>query len=181
MSYLDKRREHILNDRPLPPKKVYGINKINPKRAEKEKQRTTVIVKPKKAGQFDADKVDGEQEQTEKEKWFALIRTKLVGTCQCGCGQKSQKKDDMYFKSSCCHLFPKKTFKSIMYNEFNYLERAFWGGCHTNLDEQSMDKWVNMADWEDIKAKFYKLSPLLSDKERATKFYSKLEFLVSNN
>lgn len=116
-----------------------------------------------------------------KEKWFRLIRTKLTGTCQCGCGNKSQKNDDMYFRHSCCHIFPKAKFHSIKYHPLNYVERAFWGGCHGVMDDTSMDRWVNMADWEDVKAKFYELAPLLTDEERSTKFYSHLEKLVYGN
>ena len=44
--------------------------------------------------------------------------------------------------------------------------------------ESGLDKWPNFADWEDVKEKFYVLAPLLTDEERATKFYSKLESLV---
>lgn len=118
------------------------------------------------------------QDAVDKEKWFRLIRINLTGTCQCGCGNPSSKKDDKYFRFSCCHLFPKKDFHSIKYHPLNYVERAFWGGCHTNLDEQGMDKWVNMADWDDIKEKFYELAPLLTDEERSFKFYAQLEKLV---
>jgi len=124
-----------------------------------------------------------------KEKFFQSVRPKLTGTCQCGCGNPSSKKDykDLdgkvvsQFRSSICHIFPKRDFHSVKYNQFNFVERAFWGGCHSNLDNQSMDKWVNMADWEDIKAKFYKLAPLLTEEEKSFKFYSQLENLVLNN
>lgn len=117
-------------------------------------------------------------EKDYRETWFKNIRKKLTGTCQCGCGNKSQKNDDMYFRHSCCHIFPKSKFESVQYHPLNYVERAFFGGCHGILDDTSMDRWVNMADWEDIKKKFYILAPLLTDKERATKFYTHLEKLV---
>jgi CHASE3 domain sensor protein len=38
-----------------------------------------------------------------------------------------------------------------------------------------------MADWDDIKEKFHQLAPLLTDEERATKFYSTLEKMVYAN
>lgn len=120
-------------------------------------------------------------DKVKKENWFKMIRKKLTGTCQCGCAAKSQKNDDMYFRHSCCHIFPKSDFFSIKYHPLNFVERAFWGGCHSNMDNQSMDKWVNMADWEDIKAKFYELAPLLTDEERSLKFYTHLERLVYSN
>jgi hypothetical protein len=117
-------------------------------------------------------------DETEKEKWFAAIRKKLIGTCQCGCGGKSQKNDDTFFSSSCCHIFPKAIFKSVQYHPLNYVERAMFGGCHSNMDNQSMEKWVNFADWDDIKEKFHVLAPLLTNEERATKFYAHLEKLI---
>ena len=115
---------------------------------------------------------------TLKEQWFKARRKEMVSVCQCGCAKPSQKKDDMYFRHSIAHIFPKKDFESIMYHPLNWVERAFWGGCHTNIDEQGMDKWPNMSDWDDIKEKFHILSPLLTDEERAHKFYRKLESLI---
>lgn len=113
-----------------------------------------------------------------KETWFRNTRKRLTGICQCGCGNKSQKNDDMYFRHSCCHIFPKGKFQSIQYHPLNYVERAFFGGCHGILDDTSMDRWVNMSDWGDIKEKFHILAPLLTDEERATKFYTHLETLI---
>src|ERR1700733_892131 len=116
--------------------------------------------------------------ESELGKWFELVRKKLTGVCQCGCGAKSQKNDEMYYKFSCCHLFPKKTFHSIATHPNNYVERAFFGGCHSVFDDTSMDRWVGMADWDSIKEKFHELLPFLTDEERATKFYSRLEKLI---
>jgi hypothetical protein len=113
-----------------------------------------------------------------KERWFKARRKEMVGTCQCGCGNKSSKHDDLYFRHSAAHIFPKGLFESVMYHPLNFVERAFWGGCHTNMDERGLDKWPAMADWEDIKERFHTLAPLLTDEERATKFYTHLERLV---
>ncbi len=41
-----------------------------------------------------------------------------------------------------------------------------------------MDLWPNFADWDDIVAKFHELSSLLTDEERATKFYKHFEKLI---
>lgn len=114
------------------------------------------------------------------EKWHKARRMDMVGTCQCGCGEPSQKNDDLYFRCSAAHIFPKENFLSVMYHPLNYVERRFWGpgACHTNMDQRGLDLWPNMADWEDIKEKFHTLIPLLTDEERATKFYSQLETLV---
>lgn len=128
-------------------------------------------------------------EKDYKETWFKNTRKKLTGICQCGCGNPSSKNDfigldgkiQSYFRSSCCHIFPKSKFPSIQYHPLNYVERAFWGGCHSFMDDTSMDRWINMADFDDIKTKFYILAPLLTDDERASKFYTRLESLVLNN
>lgn len=140
---------------------------------------------PKKS----AKKIAQEKEQKEllgdndtlKEQWFKARRKEMVGCCQCGCGKPSQKKDDMYFRHSIAHVFNKKDFQSIMYHPLNWVERAFWGGDHTNMDEGGMDKWVNMADFDDIVEKFHVLVPLLTDKEKSKKFYINLEKLVYGN
>lgn len=117
-------------------------------------------------------------DDTLMEKWFNARRKQMTGTCQCGCGKPSQKKDDLYFRHSAAHIFPKAQFPSVVYHPFNWVERAFWGGCHTNMDQQGIDQWPNMADFDDIKEKFHTLAPMLTDEERATKFYSRLEELV---
>lgn len=115
------------------------------------------------------------------ENWFKESRKKLTGICQCGCGSKSQKNDDKYYKHSCCHLFPKSLFKSIKTHPLNLIERAFWGGCHSVLDDTSMERWVNFADWEDFKARFYALDPFISHEEKSHKFYRLFNDLVANN
>lgn len=163
--YLNQRQQHIFNDRPLPEKKSYKIKPISDKRAAKLKQQK--------------DQLAGDE--TEKEKWFKARRKEMTGTCQCGCGQKSQKNDDLYFRNSICHVFPKRIFESVMYHPVNRVERAWIGGCHNNMDDGSMDKWPLFADWDDIKERFRALSPLLTDEERATKFYSHLESLIYKN
>lgn len=58
MSYLDERRKHIEDGRPLPPKKKYTIPKKSSKRIQKEKEQGVQIVKIKPKGWFDAEKVD---------------------------------------------------------------------------------------------------------------------------
>lgn len=112
------------------------------------------------------------------DKWFERMRKKMVGICQCGCGRKSSKLEDDHYRASISHIFPKRTFKSIATNDLNWVERNFWDGCHANQDNQSLDNWVNKADWDDIKEKFHQLAPLLTDEERKTKFYTHLEKLI---
>lgn len=101
--------------------------------------------------------------------WFKLVRNKLTGMCQCGCGKPSSKYNDRYFKHSCAHVFPKSKFISIATHPRNFVERAFFGGCHSVMDDTSMDRWTGFADWENIKEIFHELAPLLTDEEKGDK------------
>lgn len=143
------------------------------------KQRKPIAKKSAKKIKQEAEekKLRGDDD-TLMEQWFKARRKELTGTCQCGCGQNSQKNDDTFFRGSCCHIFPKATFESVMYHPLNCVERAMFGGCHHNMDNNGLDNWPCFADWEDIKERFHILAPLLTDEERKTKFYSKLESLI---
>jgi hypothetical protein len=137
----------------------------------------------KKAAEDKANKEALGEDDTMKEKWFKARRKEMIGICQCGCSEKSSKMDDANFRSSICHIFPKAIFESVQYHKINWVERKFWAtattsACHTNMDNRSMDLWPNFADWDDIKAKFHELAELLTDEERATKFYQHLESLI---
>lgn len=110
--------------------------------------------------------------------WFKNTRKKLTGICQCGCNKPSSKMDNKYFKFSCAHVFPKSKFESVKTHPRNFVERAFFGGCHSVMDDTSMDRWVTFADWENIKEIFHELAPILTDKERSTKFYTHFEKLI---
>jgi hypothetical protein len=124
---------------------------------------------------------------TLKEQWFKARRKEMTGVCQCGCGESSQKKDDIHFRSSAAHIFPKHLFESVMYHPLNWVERRFWAGnngtsaCHSIMDDTSLERWPGMADWDDIKEKFHVLAPLLTPEEKATNFYKLLEKLVYAN
>jgi len=120
-------------------------------------------------------------DDTLMEQWFKARRKELTGTCQCGCGKPSQKKDDTFFRGSCCHIFPKAIFESVMYHPLNCVERAMFGGCHHNLDNQGIERWPAMADFDDIKERFHVLAPLLTDGERSNKFYILLEKIIYEN
>lgn len=153
------------------------------KKPPKEKKSMKRESDKRKAENASAKKALGEDD-TFKEKWFKARRKEMVGTCQCGCGQPSHKHDDMNFRGSAAHIFPKSEkdgFPSVALHPLNWVERRQFGGCHDNMDNGGLDKWPNMADWEDIKEKFYVLAPLLTDEERTKKFYTRLEKLVYAN
>src|SRR3972149_8316442 len=71
LSEYQKNRLAYINDgRPLPPKKKYVIPKKSAKRIQKEKEQGIEIVKPKrKAGGFDADRVDLSDNRDEHPQW----------------------------------------------------------------------------------------------------------------
>lgn len=159
MQWRQKAREPKQKKAPAP------ISKVSEKKAKKDAEE-----KKLRGG-----------EDTLLEQWFKARRKEMVGVCQCGCAKPSSKNDDLYFRHSAAHIFPKAVFISVMYHPLNWVERAFWGGDHTNMDEGGLDRWPNFADWDDIKERFHVLAPLLTDEERGTKFYSILEKLVYAN
>jgi hypothetical protein len=142
------------------PKKIYTLKKVSDKKAAKIK----------------AQKELGSDNEIDL--FFEKMRKRLTGTCQCGCGTKTQKDDDTFYRNCICHIFPKRIFKSIATHELNWVERAFWSGCHSQMDDTSIKRWKNYADWDDIVEKFHLLVPLLTDEERKTKFYHNLQNLV---
>jgi hypothetical protein len=125
-----------------------------------------------------AAKKELDGEDPAKEKWFRARRREMTGTCQCGCARSSSKNDDENFRCSIAHILPKAGFPSVALHPLNWVERNFWNGCHANMDNMGVDRWPNFADWDDIKERFKELAPLLTDEERAKKFYQKLEKLV---
>lgn len=151
--------------------KETGPKKKKPLRRESEKSAAKRI----------SEKIAMSGDESEHQIWFNERRPELTGICQCGCGQKSSKHDDKNFRSSICHIFPQRLFKSIELHPENFVERNFWDGCHSNMDNRSMDLWPNFADWDVIKAKFKILEPLLTEKEKSKKFYTKLGCLASEN
>jgi hypothetical protein len=168
------------SENPSLPSREETLLRLQAARKPKEKKAPRPIAKVsiKKKQKMSDEKMALGGGDTLKENWFNARRKEMVGTCQCGCGKPSQKKDDLYFRHSAAHIFPKAVFESVMYHPLNFVERAFFGGCHTSMDESGLHKWGNMADFDDIKEKFYILAPLLTDEERGKKFYQILEKLV---
>lgn len=144
----------------IKPKKIYHIKKVSDKKAAKMKQHVE----------------NGTDEGMDK--FFERMRKKMTGVCQCGGAEKTQKDDDTFYRNCICHIFPKRIFKSIATHELNWVERSFWSGCHTNMDNRSIELWKNFADFDDIKEKFHILASLLTDEERKTKFYHNLERVI---
>ena len=158
--YMRKRLMQKIYGKQPEPKKVYKIPNKSAKKIEQEKAEREIGT------------------DSAMNHFFEKMRPKMTGICQCGCGRKSSKNESDHYRSSICHIFPKRIFKSIATNEYNWVERNFWEGCHGNTDNRSMDLWVNFADFDDIKEKFYILAELLTDEERKTKFYNHLSSII---
>lgn len=118
-------------------------------------------VSAKKKREIDAKKNDDSLEQ-----WFIERRKEMKGYCQCGCGAKSSRDDDKFYKFSIAHILQKRHFKTVSTHPLNFVEMAFWGGCHSRMDDRSSLLWVNMACWDEILQKFLTMLPLIDDKER---------------
>lgn len=157
-------------------------------RPKPEKKPLRQMSEKKRAQEEEDRKLASNDPDELKEQWFRARRKEMTGTCQCGCGEPSQKKDNVRFRASAAHIFPKSLFESVMYHPLNWVERRFWAkysgdynACHSIMDETGLDRWPNFADWDDIKAKFFILAPLLTPAEKASKFYIRLEKLVLEN
>lgn len=94
-----------------------------------------------------------------KQIWFTERRKEMTGICSCGCGKPSSKNDDNNFRSSACHILPQRHFASVRWHPLNFIEMAFWGGCHTNMDDQGSDRWDKLACWPEIVRKFKIIYP----------------------
>ncbi len=158
-----------------------GINEIRKLKAEagKTKEKKWNRIAPKSEKTLAAEQRQRDQGTDKaKDEFFNSQRKYMKAVCACGCGKPSQKDHDVYFRFCICHVFPQRLFPSIQFHPANWVERAFWGGDHADMDNRSMDKWPAFADWEQIKEKFHLLAPLLTDQERKKKFYTHLESLV---
>lgn len=167
MNYLEQRRLQKLAGPKLPERKQYTIPKKSAKRIALEKS------------EKELHKAQGTSEQdAELDDWFKARRKELTGTCSCGCGNSTTKNDDQKYKFSICHILPKAKFKSVATHPLNYLELSFWDGCHTNMDNRSMELWPNMECWQTIVERVAAIETQLTDAERRTKFYQQLKNLV---
>lgn len=144
------------------PKKYYQIPKVSKKRQKRMAE-------------------DGRPIGERLDEWFAERRKEMVGVCQCGCARKSSRNEDDNYRSSICHIFPKKAFPSVACHPLNWVELNFWDGCHTTFDNMGVDRWVNMACFDDIKEKFRLIDPYLAPEEKAKKFYQNLKSIVDEN
>lgn len=103
----------------------------------------------------------------ELELWFLARRHEMKGKCVCGCNSKSSKDDDKYYKYSAGHVLAKSKFESIALHPDNFVELAFWGGCHSILDDKGYEycKETKPILWAIIVEKFKILYPNIAESE----------------
>lgn len=199
MSYLEHRRKFIEDGRPLPPKKKYVIPKKSAKRIQKEKEQGIEIVKPKKAGWFDVERIEavnipnGELVEVietnrpitnngksgELWRWFEKQRERMTGKCA-HCGGKTQKHDNDTFHYSVAHLLPKNLFKSIATHDENWLELCYYGNsCHTNFDNHMIDI-TELNCFDEVISKITKLYPHIAKEERRRIPAILMEYIKTN-
>lgn len=199
MSYLEQRRKFIEDGRPLPPKKKYVIPKKSAKRIQKEKEQGIEIVKPKKAGWFDAERIeavnipDGELVEIvetnrpianngksgELWRWFEKQRERMTGKCA-HCGGKTQKHDNDTFHYSIAHILPKSIFKSIATHDESWIELCYYGNsCHTNYDHHTLDL-ADLNCFDLVIEKITKLYPHIAPSERRRIPAILLEYIKTN-
>lgn len=145
-SYLEKRREHIQNGRPLKEKKKYYIPKVSKKRAEQLKKDKESGTKP--VGKLELDK------------WFDDIRKHETAITGYGvCMECNQCFSLAYFRHATAHLLPKKLFTSVATHPLNYLILGAGCGCHEKTHR--IDKFIQMKVWPEAAKRIKIMIPLL--------------------
>ena len=144
--------------------KMHATIEDTEKRAAKYAAQPTV----RKAGWFDADKVEEPKEVKgvgELQRWFEDRRKEMTGFCD-NCGGKTCKDDDKYFKFSIAHLLPKAYVKSVSTHPSNWLELCHFGnGCHSQMDNKMLDL-IDMHCFDKIVTRVSEMYPSIAKEER---------------
>jgi ssDNA-binding Zn-finger/Zn-ribbon topoisomerase 1 len=148
--------------------KKYIIPKKSSKKLLEEKNQKIEIVKPKKKGWFDAEKIYEDLPTAkyiiELADWFEDRHKEMTGICK-HCGGKTQKGKENY-RNSIAHILPKAYFKSVATNPNNWIELCFYGNsCHSQMDNKMLDL-TEMNCWDEIVTKFVKIYPSIAKEER---------------
>jgi len=144
-SFLQRRMQHILNDRPLPPAKTYRLKKVGDKRKAK----------------IEAQKASGD---SILDTWFEEIEKRHCGehgfTHCMECGAVVPRS---FIRHATAHLLPKKLFKSVAVHTLNYLILGAGCGCHEKTHR--IDKFIKMKIWPEAKKRILEMMPLLHTDE----------------
>jgi hypothetical protein len=172
MSYLDERRKHIEDGRPLPPKKKYTIPKKSDKRIQKEKEQGVQIIKAKPKGWFDVDKVDVKNDEFPKwetpnvgkdmDLFWKRAASVIAKKPFCWeCNEPISKSD---YRSATAHIFPKSIFESVADNEWNYLVLGARCGCHNKT--HTMSTFAQMSIFPVAVQRYLKFGDLITENHK---------------
>ena len=186
MSYLEERRKHIEDGRPLKPKKTYVIAKVSAKRAGKEKQQQKALIAEQQKAksilpQYFAPSVEmanevyGDKEKKVKEQpitplwqWFLDKKVEMTGICA-HCSGKTMlldKESETKFHYSIAHIFSKSLFPSVATHEDNWIELCYYSpSCHKNYDDGYLDL-INLNCFDLLVKKAAKIYPFIAKEER---------------
>lgn len=159
-SYLEKRREHIQNGRPLKEKKKYYIPKISKKRVEQ--------LKAEKEARGDGD--------SDLQKWFKQRIKQLTGHCA-ECGAKVETKNYQYAILSVCHLLAKRdtVCPSVKIHPANWIELC--PHHHDILDKSNWKEIELWGCWQEIRDRLILVYPDIDPAERRFFPESVLKFM----
>jgi len=170
--YQKSRLDHIHSGRPLPEKKKYKIKPVSDKRAAK-----MAAAKKERGG-----------EETELQKWYAVIMEREEPRCWetgewIGKPDKQKiidehpewddaevevafKKAQFGWHGSIAHVLPKSDYPSVATHPQNYMILKMWGGAHGQYDA-NWEKAAQMKVWPHACKIFNLLYPLLTTAEKA--------------
>lgn len=135
-------------------KKIYRLNKVSQKTAEKAVRQHQDIESGKALTSGSA----------ELKRWFEDRRKELTGICA-HCGGHSCKNSDTYWKFSVAHILPKNIFKSVAMHPLNFVELCFFNNsCHTNFDNKTLDI-MDLNCFDIVIKRFVAIYPSIDPKE----------------
>ncbi len=152
MSYLEERRRHIENGRPLKEKKKYVIPKKSAKREAKEKEQKII-------------QQETGNTETDLQKWYAEIMAKETPRCW-ETGEWIDTKDTFGWHGSIAHVLGKELFPSVKTHPLNYMILKMWGGTHGQFDS-SWENASKMRVWPHAVRIINILYPLLTKEEKS--------------
>lgn len=168
--YLQSRRDHINNGRPLKQKKNYTIPKKSVKRIEKEKQ------EKERLGGDDTDLV----------KFYKACMKRMTGHCL-NCHNRTETKIYSAAIFSICHILDKRDTMcpSVKTHPRNWVELCV--DCHNNFDTPPFekdktlwDKREEMGVWPIVKERLIHLYDHL-DKSELRHFPQSVKSFIENN
>jgi hypothetical protein len=162
-SFLEKRREHIQNGRPLPEKKKYYIPKVSVKRQAK----------------LDAEKAALAGQDSFLVRWYKSHMKVMSSTCD-ECGLAVETRVYQYAINSICHILAKRdaVAPSVKYHPMNFITLCPYH--HDILDKSNWKEIELWGAWPIIIERLVMVYPDLAIEERRFFPDSVLKFMEDN-